>query len=291
MILSMTGFGATTYEDDSIKITIEIKSLNSKFMDLSVRIPRAYSSKEMYVRNFISKELVRGKVGLNIEIEHIGEKTTSAQINREVVKTYYNELKSIASEVKASTNDLFKIATSLPSAVESKMENESEEEWNKILNTLKETIEKFNNFRLQEGESLRKTLLGYISTIREHLDSISIEDPKRVNNIKERIDTKISDIKNDDKFDMNRFEQEMIFYIEKLDITEEKVRLNHHLNYFEEVINGNQSNGKKLGFISQEIGREINTIGSKANDSTIQKYVVGMKDELEKIKEQALNIL
>ncbi len=287
----MTGFGATTFEDDSIKITVEVKSLNSKFMDLSLRLPRAYSSNEMLVRNQISKELVRGKVGLNVDVKHLGEKTTSAQLNEGVVKAYYNELKTLAEEVGAPTDDLFKMATGMPSAIETKTETASEEEWDKILTVINDTVVKFNEFRLQEGEVLRTTLLGYIKIIRNHLAEITLQDPKRVEAIKERVNTKIAEIKDDEKFDMSRFEQEMIFYIEKLDITEEKVRLNHHLNYFEEIINGEESNGKKLGFISQEIGREINTIGSKANDSTIQKNVVGMKDELEKIKEQALNIL
>jgi len=291
MVLSMTGFGATTFEDDSIKITVEIKSLNSKFMDLSLRLPRAYSSKEMLVRNQISKKLVRGKVGLSVDVQHLGEKTTNAQLNSNVIKTYYDELKTLAAEVDAPTNDLFRLATSMPSAIETKTETASEEEWEKILTSINDTVIKFNEFRLQEGEVLRATLLSYINTIRDLLATITLQDPKRIEAIKERVNTKISEIKNDEKFDMTRFEQEMIFYIEKLDITEEKVRLTHHLDYFEEIINGDISNGKKLGFISQEIGREINTIGSKANDSTIQKSVVGMKDELEKIKEQALNIL
>ena len=287
----MTGFGATTFEDDSIKITVEIKSLNSKFMDLSLRLPRAYSSKEMLVRNQLSKELVRGKVGLNIDVQHLGEKTTSAQLNSGVVKAYYNELKTLAEEVGAPTEDLFRLATSMPSAIENKTETLSEEEWDKITSVLKDTVVKFNEFRFQEGEVLRTTLLGYIKIIRDLLTEITLQDPKRIEGIKERVNTKITEIKNDEKFDSTRFEQEMIFYIEKLDITEEKVRLSHHLDYFEEIINSDESNGKKLGFISQEIGREINTIGSKANDSVIQKSVVGMKDELEKIKEQALNIL
>lgn len=288
----MTGFGTAKAANERITVTVEIKSLNSKSLDASFRLPRNFSDKELEVRNMLNQALERGKVSVNVDIWSIGEIKPKTVINRPLVKAYYQDLSSLAIELGASQTDIFRLALQMPEAYI----NESDAEvlsldWDLIKQTLIEALKACNNFRIKEGEELATNLSGYIFKIGALLQKIVEQDPQRIQKIKTRIQNHITDILSDDNFDKSRFEQEMIYYIEKLDISEEKVRLQVHLDHFMEVLKTDDTPGKKLNFISQEIGREINTIGSKANDAVIQRYVIEMKEELEKIKEQTLNIL
>lgn len=288
----MTGFGASSSETEKIKLVVEVKTLNSKTLDASIRLPRQFSDKELEVRNILGKELVRGKVNLNVDLQKVGQSVGVAQINTPLVQDYYQQLKSAAELVGESTDGLFRIALTMTNAIENVTEDKaSDDEWQLLLAGLTTALEKCNNFRKDEGEKLTEKFNSYITVIDELLKKVIEQDPERIAAMKKRISDKINEAVGPDKIDNNRFEQELIYYIEKLDITEEKVRLKNHINYFREVMATGDAPGKKLGFIGQEIGREINTIGSKANDATIQQLVVNMKEELEKIKEQVLNIL
>lgn len=290
MIQSMTGFGKAIYSLPGKKISIEIKSLNSKQFDLNARIPSFYKEKELPIRNIIAKSLVRGKIDLNLFVEFI-DGNSNHKINTQLVQNYMNELKPIAEEMNASS-DLLSIIMRLPDVLKAEREEMNEDEWKAIQECLSEAIAKLVDFRTSEGATTEVALNTYISNIENNLKEIETYEAERVENVRNRVFSKLEEYTNmNDESNRNRFEQEFIYYIEKLDISEEKVRLNGHCNYFKEVMNAAQSNGKKLGFISQEIGREINTIGSKANHMEIQKIVVKMKDDLEKIKEQTLNIL
>lgn len=291
MIKSMTGYGKANCEFRTKKILIEIKSLNSKQLDLNFRIPSVYKEKELDLRNEISHELIRGKVDFAIFLDWLDE-DVPANINPTIIKSYYQRIKDISHDLNlAIPNDILSTLIRMPDTLKSERLLLTDEEWKILLETTRQAIRNLNEFRAQEGLAIEKDLIDRIYLI-DHL-SYSLEpfENQRIEKLKQRIKNNICDVISSDKIDQNRFEQELIYYIEKLDITEEKVRLVNHCSYFIETINEPESNGKKLGFIAQEIGREINTIGSKANDVDIQKIVIGMKDELEKIKEQLNNIL
>ncbi len=285
MIQSMTGFGKSITQLPSKKVTVEIKSLNSKNLDVNARIPSQYREKELQLRNTISKSLTRGKVDFSVYVEVTGEETT-ASVNRGVVKNYMQQLKSI---VDGDETELLKIAVRMPDAVTTERDEIDESEFKAIEAAVIEALEEINQFRTDEGEALEKDLKLRVNNIEALLQEVLRIDPERVDAVKERLRKGVADLK--ENVDENRFEQELVYYIEKFDITEEKVRLENHLAYFNESINSLDSNGRKLGFISQEMGREINTIGSKSNYAPMQQLVVQMKDELEKIKEQLLNVL
>jgi len=285
MIQSMTGFGKHVIQLPTKKITIEIKSLNSKNLDLNARIPSTYREKELELRRTIAGSLVRGKVDFGLYIEETGS-NTSSQVNEGVVKKYIEELKAVADGDELR---LLEIAMRLPDALKTEREDIDLNEYKSIQETLKVALEAINVFRTEEGKVLEDDFTTRIITLKELLEKIKEMDADRIASIRERLEKAVNDIK--ENVDANRFEQELIFYLEKYDITEEKVRLLNHLDYFSTTLQSNDSNGKKLGFISQEIGREINTIGSKANYAPMQQLVVQMKDELEKIKEQMLNVL
>ena len=286
----MTGFGKVTAELPSKKVTVEIKALNSKQLDLSTRIPSIYKDKEMELRSLLLQSLERGKVEFNIFIEYIG-KDTPTQINLAAVENYYNQIKEIAEKLNISVpNDWFQTLLRMPDAIKSETVEPDESEWGVVLETVKDAIKYLCDFRIQEGAMLQKLFEQKIANIATLLKEVEKYEGERIEKIKARIMDNLQKIAEKD-YDKNRFEQEMIYYIEKLDVNEEKNRLDNHLKYFISTMESGHGQGKKLGFIAQEIGREINTMGSKANDHDIQKLIVKMKDELEKIKEQSLNVL
>lgn len=285
MMQSMTGYGKQVLQLSTKKITIEVRTLNSKGIDMRARIPSAYREMEMEFRKLTAEKLQRGKIDLNIYLEHTGGETAN-QINKPVVKAYLNELASI---YDAPNSDLLAIAMRLPDAILTDMQEIDEEEAEAVKEALIATLKEVEAFREQEGKALEKDFRLRVNNIQKLLDEIAAIDKERMARLRERLLKAVAELK--ENVDENRFEQELIFYIERYDITEEKVRLQNHLTYFQKNLDTQESNGKKLGFISQEIGREINTIGSKANDSQMQKLVIQMKDELEKIKEQALNVV
>lgn len=279
----MTGYGKSILQLPNKKITIEVKSLNSKNLDLNTRIPSKYREKEIQIRRKLAKELVRGKIDISLFIETTAEELT-ANINKDIVRLYLEQLKELSDE-----SNLLPIAMRLPDVLKVEREELDEYEWKDIEIAIGEGILQLKKFRLDEGEVLKNDFAGRIETIKNELINVIELDEERLVAVRERLLRAITEL--EITADENRFEQEMIYYLEKLDITEEKVRLNNHLDYFLLELDSDVSNGKKLGFISQEIGREINTIGSKANFAPMQKLVVKMKDELEKIKEQLLNVL
>ena len=286
MILSMTGFGKASLQLETKKITVEVKSLNSKGLDLNTRMPSVYRENELALRNLLALKLERGKVDFSLYVEVTGE-DTSSKINAPIVKAYMAQLKTILPN--ADDTELMKMAIRMPDTMKTEREEIDENEWKQIQIVIDEAIENMLSFRTSEGASLEKEFTLRIENIRSYMNQALVLDPERVNNIKERLQTAIDELKVN--VDTNRFEQELIYYLEKLDITEEKVRLTNHLDYFLQTLNGSEANGRKLGFITQEMGREINTMGSKSNHAGMQKLVVMMKDELEKIKEQVLNVL
>ena len=285
MIQSMTGYGKHVIQLPSKKITVEIKSLNSKNLDLNTRVPSSYREKELHIRNMLAKSLTRGKVDFNLFIEMTGEATNS-RVNEAVVKEYIAQLKNV---VNGDETELLKMAVRMPDSLKTEREEIDDNEFAEILDAVTEALKEINTYRSDEGAVLKQDFLERIDSIENLLNQVLNIDSDRIANVKERLHSAVSELK--EKVDENRFEQELIYYLEKYDITEEKVRLQNHLNYFRDAINSEDSNGKKLGFITQEIGREINTIGSKSNFAPMQQLVVQMKDELEKIKEQALNVL
>ena len=286
----MTGFGKVTAEFPSKKVTVEIKALNSKQLDLSTRIPSIYKEKEMSIRSLLLQSLERGKVEFNIYIEYIG-KDTPTQINLTAVENYYNQIKNIADKLNiALPSDWFQTLLRMPDVIKTEAQEVNEEERNTVQNTIKEAIQHLCDFRIQEGAMLQKLFEQKIANIKRLLSEIEIYEKERIEKIKARITDNLEKIAGQD-YDKNRFEQEMIYYIEKLDVNEEKNRLDNHLKYFISTMESGQGQGKKLGFIAQEMGREINTLGSKSNHAEMQKIVVQMKDELEQIKEQVLNVL
>jgi uncharacterized protein (TIGR00255 family) len=292
MIKSMTGFGIANLENEEYSISVEVKSLNSKFLDLNIKLPKIFSDKELEIRNLVNDTLERGKVSLSIDYSKKDQISSKVNFNKELFKKYYKELEEIAIELNASPSDLFKIVIQLPEVQNIAKENDDvEKDWSIVKRIMEEAIGKCNDFRMTEGNTLKGKLIEDVDNIQTSLDEVKKHAPGRLSSIRERIKNSIEEVVNPDAMDKNRFEQELIYYIEKLDINEETVRLKLHLDYFKEVITKESSPGKKLNFIGQEMGREINTIGSKANDSLIQKHVVNMKEELEKIKEQLLNII
>ncbi|WPV02988.1 YicC/YloC family endoribonuclease [Mucilaginibacter sp. cycad4] len=291
MIKSMTGYGIASFDSGSTKYTVEVKSLNSKFLELSLRLPKIFAEKEFQLRNDCSKLIERGKVNLSINTEQVSQAIKAAGIDKDLLKHYYNQLKTVSEELGEPTGNLLQLALGLPEVVKYEEDTISEDEWKAVEKTFQQAMAAFQDFRAQEGNVIELEIKGRINTILKNLDLVELEDPKRVPLIRERLDTFLAEAASREAIDQNRFEQELIYYIDKLDITEEKVRLKAHCEYFIETLKNADANGKKLGFISQEIGREINTLGSKANDANIQKLVVGMKEELEKIKEQLLNVL
>lgn len=292
MIKSMTGFGQAMLNSGDVNITIEIKSLNSKFLDLNLRLPKVFSEKELELRSLISEKLERGKVSLSIDYQQTGKLELRQSYNQELFVAYYAELKKLADRVVAPYEGIFQLALNSPDVIQSNGKEELDPaEWEKVSKLMTEAVEKFEQFRIAEGKVLEEKLTQYIQAIQAGLLQVEALDPKRVEKVRSKIRGSVTAFFGEEGFDSNRLEQEIIFYIEKLDIHEERVRLKTHLDYFLRVLKEKQSNGKKLGFIAQEIGREINTIGSKANDAEMQKYVVEMKEELEKIKEQLNNVL
>lgn len=293
MIKSMTGFGQSSLDDGQYQISVEIKSLNSKFLDLNLRLPKTFSDKEIEVRNLISESLERGKVSVSIDFEKVADGQISQTYNDALFIAYYAELKKLADRVVAPSYDaLFQLALNSPNVIQGNSKEEVPEEmWAKLKNLLSEVLGKCDKFRVDEGKVLEKMLTQCCKVIEENLERIKELDPKRVQRIRDRLKNNVTSFFGEEGFDSNRLEQEIIFYIEKLDINEEKVRLKSHIDYFLQALREKQSNGKKLAFITQEIGREINTIGSKSNDAEMQQHVVVMKEELEKIKEQLNNVL
>lgn len=285
MIQSMTGFGKHVVQLPSKKITVELKSLNSKNLDLNARMPPAYREKELELRKIIAQSLLRGKVDFGLYVEFTGNET-SAQVNEEAVRQYMKQFSSIAG---GDDLRLLEMALRMPDALKTEREDIDEEEYASILLAVQEALNEIHGFRSAEGQVLEQDFFERIGNLEELLSEIIQMDPDRQGTIRERLEKAVADIKAE--VDANRFEQELIYYLEKYDITEEKVRLANHLDYFSKTLRSKDSNGKKLGFITQEIGREINTIGSKANYAPMQQLVVQMKDELEKIKEQMLNVL
>ena len=284
MIQSMTGFGKSVLSLTDKHISIEIKSLNSKSIDINTRIPQAYREKELDFRKLIAEQLLRGKVDFSIFVENTGTQTPS-KINPNIVKSYIEQMRAI---VDGDLTELLKMAVRMPDALQTTTESVSEEELSAIFEHISLAITDLQTFRIQEGKVLEKDFVLRISNIDSLLQEVQALDSERLALIRERLEKAVADIQN---VDANRFEQELIFYLEKLDITEENIRLKKHLDYFLETLHSEDSNGRKLSFIAQEIGREINTLGSKANFAPMQQLVVQMKDELEKIKEQVLNVL
>ncbi len=284
----MTGFGKASGNFQSKKITVEVRSLNSKSMDLNTRIPSQYKEIDGQIRKILSSGLGRGKVDISINVEAIGE-TSPVSINKELAKTYYTELKSLNDELGETTQDYLSLILKMPEVYSHSKEDLTDDEKAAVLEVVTEAVANINDFRRKEGEDLEREFAGRIEDIRSFLAEVPKYENERIEIIRERMKKGLEDIQSG-TYDDNRLEQEMIFYIEKLDVAEEKMRLSNHLDYFLETMETEQA-GKKLGFIGQEIGREINTLGSKSNHAEMQKLVIGMKDNLEKIKEQVLNTL
>lgn len=286
MIQSMTGFGKASLQLPTKKITVEIKSLNSKGLDVSVRMPSSFREMELGLRNKIGVKLERGKVDFSLFVEVTGEETSS-KINAPIIKAYIAQMKDVIPD--ADPTELMKMAVRMPDALKTEREEIDPNEWENIQGVIDQALENIQSFRISEGVALEKEFLSRIGNILSYMNEAVSLDGERIATVKARLRTAIDELIVN--VDENRFEQELIYYLEKMDITEEKVRLENHLNYFIETLAGTEANGRKLGFITQEMGREINTMGSKSNHAKMQKLVVQMKDELEKIKEQVLNVL
>ncbi len=285
MIHSMTGYGKSVLQLADKTISIEIKSLNSKSLDLNMRMPSAYRSKELGLRKSIAAELIRGKVDFSLHVDTSG-KETHTNVNTKVINKYIQQLEAVSTGTRMQ---FLQMAIKMPDAISTERDDVDENEWDNIYIEIRKAIENISQYRLEEGIVLEADFKKRIGIINNLLEEVLKIDPERIINVRERLNKGVCELK--EKYDENRFEQELVYYIEKFDITEEKVRLQNHLEYFIKTLSSGESNGKKLGFISQEMGREINTIGSKANFAPMQKLVVQMKDELEKIKEQLLNVL
>lgn len=296
MIYSMTGFGKSQKELQDLQIRVEVKSLNSKFTDIFCRVPKSLSAKEIDIRNYLTQQLERGKMELNLHLQKNNENVEQSILPQGQISTYFTELKRFATELGISNideNALYLQAMSMPSLNSSDHSQDNEEEiealWKVVFEAVQEAVKECKEFRAREGKVVEDKFREYIASIKSGLAQVLEQDKIRMPGIRERMRNALLELGLKEDFDKNRFEQEVVYYIEKFDISEEKVRLATHLDYFIEILE--EGNGKKLNFMAQEIGREINTIGSKANDSTIQRLVVNMKDELEKIKEQTANVL
>ncbi len=291
MIRSMTGFGKTEFEVGTKKITLEIKSLNSKQLDINTRVPSMYREKDLEIRRLISEMLTRGKVDFAIYLDNLGTESTS-RINSAIIKDYYSQLKSVHQELGLEINEsIMQSIMRLPETVKMVYDELDETEWLVVRENLIKTLDELNRFRDQEGQALKTDIVANIANILDLLKQVEPFENQRMENVKTKIMDSLEALQLNGNLDKNRFEQELIYYMEKLDINEEKVRLTNHCSYFTETMNEDEPSGRKLGFIAQEIGREINTLGSKANESNLQRIVVQMKDNLEKIKEQVLNVL
>ena len=290
MLKSMTGYGLASTEYLQKKITVEIRSLNSKFLELNIKLPRSYSERESLIRNEATKGIERGKANVNINIEQ-SETQESSLLNKDKFNAYYKQLTQLANELGADTTHIFQQTLSIQDVWSVQEQSLDEEEWKVIYQTFLTALENFNQFRKDEGKTLSSDLEKRVQLILTAIPEVEKYEKNRIPAIKDKLDNILKEAVGSDNVDKNRLEQELIYFIEKFDITEEKIRLKTHCDYFFQVMKEKEANGKKLGFISQEIGREINTLGSKANDAAIQKIVVGMKDELEKVKEQLLNII
>ncbi len=291
MIKSMTGYGLASADHENVKFAVEIKSLNSKFLELNLKLPKAFSDKELLLRNICSKEIERGKVSVSINIERGEEALKGATINAALLSRYYKQLEEINTQLGANSGNLLQAVLNFPEVISYTEDEVSENDWNILFNTFNTALASFNQFRETEGAVLKTDLELRIKNILDFFSQIEVLEPLRIPQIRNRLNQFLEENVGKLNVDQNRLEQELIYYIDKLDITEEKIRLKSHCDYFIETLKGKDANGKKLGFISQEIGREINTMGAKANDAQIQQLVVGMKEELEKIKEQLLNVL
>ena len=290
MLHSMTGYGKTEISLPDKKIIIEIKSLNSKTIDTYLRIPSVYREKELVIRKLIQDSLKRGKIECSIHYELI-EGSTTTTINSAVFRNYYKQLNELQEELNIQNSDFTSAILKLPDTIKTNKMELNNKEWSELEKGIKKALAHLNQFRAQEGKAMEKDLLSHVDNILELKNSVTPFENNRIAKLKERIKKSLDEFLQNEQADKNRFEQEMIFYIEKLDVSEEKIRLLNHCNYFKETLEHENETGKKLSFIAQEMGREINTLGSKANDSDIQHIVVKMKDELEKIKEQVLNTL
>lgn len=292
MVKSMTGFGKTTVESGNKKVVIEIKSLNSKQLDLNLRIPNLYKEKEMEIRSLIKEQLDRGKVDMCIYFDN-AESDKDVSINKAVVMQYFNQMVEISNQlgVQPDKDGLLQTIMRFPDTLQVKSEELDDEEWTRLRAGIMQALEEINKFRMQEGKALMKDISHRIELIQNLAAEVPQFEGRRVDVIRQKLQEKMNEWTDVKNIDQNRMEQEIIYYLEKLDITEEKVRLANHCKYFMETVEKEEAPGRKIGFIAQEIGREINTMGSKANDHDIQKLVVRMKDELEKIKEQSLNVL
>ena len=296
MLTSMTGFGTATVEANGLSATAEVKTLNSKFLDIFCRLPRGFSDREIEVRNLLTQRLERGKVEFNLSVTRTADVRPAVTVNRPLIQAYINDLTQSARELRREVSDetIFKMALTMPNAYLSESSSQTDtaqEDWATVQEAIHQAIAGCQEFRRQEGASLESKLTEYIQNIAARLVDVEAQDAERIPAVRERMRAGVTELLGNEDFDRNRFEQELVYYVEKLDISEEKVRLKNHLSYFTEVLESAEANGKKLNFIAQEIGREINTIGSKANDATVQRFVVQMKDELEKIKEQTLNVI
>jgi uncharacterized protein (TIGR00255 family) len=291
MIRSMTGFGKTEFEVGTKKITLEIKSLNSKQLDINTRVPSMYREKDLEIRRLISEMLTRGKVDFAIYLDNLGTESTS-RINSAIIKDYFKQLKTIHKELGLEVDQsIMQSIMRLPETVKMVYDELDETEWLMVRENLIKTLDELNRFRDQEGLALKADIDANIANILDLLAQVEPFETQRMENVKTKIKESLDTLQLNGNIDKNRFEQELIYYMEKLDINEEKVRLTNHCSYFTETMNEDEPSGRKLGFIAQEIGREINTLGSKANESNLQRIVVQMKDNLEKIKEQVLNVL
>lgn len=291
MVQSMTGYGAFTIDSYNYRVSVELKSLNSKYFELNLKLPRNYSQYELQLRNYLSQYLRRGKVSANLSVEVLNPEKKHLRINKNLVKSYLAELNTMREEMDITQTLDLPFLLSLPDVMNEDSESADPEEWKLIELSFQNASRELRESRSREGKALERDLRIRVDLIQRHLENSEKLIPQRMENIRNRVLSSLNELSNSFNIDGNRFEQELIYYIEKLDINEEVVRLKKHLEYFTETLNSEDSNGKKLGFISQEMGREINTIGSKANDADIQVHVVKMKEELEKIKEQILNIL
>lgn len=287
----MTGYGLAQAEFEQKKISVEVRSLNSKFLELSIKLPKEYAEKENLLRMECNRLVERGKVNIAINVERGAQQELTRDLNTELFKQYFERLRSLAVELNIEKVDLFHETLKIPEVWSSSDNQTNELEWKAIYDTFCTALHNFNDFREKEGESLSREIQSRVNHILEAIPAIETFEGNRIAPIKEKLEQLLLNAIGQESIDRNRLEQELIYYIEKFDITEEKVRLRTHCNYFLTVMQEKDSNGKKLGFISQEIGREINTLGAKANDAQMQQLVVGMKDDLEKIKEQLLNIL
>ncbi len=287
----MTGYGCGARDNHKVKYTVEIKSLNSKFLELTLRLPKAFSDKELTLRSECTRLIERGKVNITVTVEYVDQTAAAATINTELLKNYFRQLEAVANELGTDRGNLFELALNMPEVISHNEEEADEEEAALLLNAFQEAVTQLNEFRKDEGVVLKQDLSTRTQDILRLLTEVEAVETDRIPLIRDRISQYMDETVGKENVDMNRFEQELIFYIDKLDITEEKVRLRSHCNYFLQALDAADANGKKLGFISQEMGREINTLGSKANHAGIQQIVIRMKEELEKIKEQLLNVL